>query len=114
METTSRTPVPVITDDERRMALEKATARRMERSNMLHAVKQGQMTVAEFIGCADDGNETARATRAFNLIKSAPGVGFATAQRIMREAKVSSGRCVRGLGKRQRERVIELCEAMAR
>lgn len=110
----TRTPVPALTSEQRNAALWKAMGNRAERSKMLKAVKAGQVTVREFLQSADEGNEVAQRTRAWSLIKAVPGIGFAKAQKVMKEARISESRRIAGLGIHQRERLIELCEGGAR
>ncbi|MDG9688303.1 hypothetical protein QC334_37210 [Streptomyces sp. DH18] len=53
-------------------------------------------------------NDTARQTRALQLLQSLPGVGTVTARRHLVDLGISETRRIQGLGARQRARLIEL------
>lgn len=90
------TPLPRITDEQRREALRKGVALRMERASIKRAMKRGELSPAEAIGM-----EAARGMRASEFIGAVPGYGKVMTAALMRALKISPTRRVRGLGRRQ-------------
>lgn len=99
------TPTPTLTSEQRAAALAKAVRIRKERSEMLAALKARRLSLADVLERDDD---TARQTRALHLLQSLPGIGKVGARRHLTELGIAETRRVQGLGKRQRERLIEL------
>ncbi|HWU12075.1 MAG TPA: integration host factor, actinobacterial type [Streptomyces sp.] len=72
---------------------------------MLAALKAGRLSLLDILDRSDD---TARQTRALNLLQSLPGVGAVKARRHLVDLGISEKRRIQGLGERQRARLIEL------
>ena len=104
-------PVPELTDEQRRAALGRAAERRRGRADLLARVKAGEVTLAEVFEMADAGDELVLRTSVTQLLGSLPGVGPRKAQRALRELGIGSvggrTRRVRGLGPRQRAALVE-------
>ncbi|MEV7881881.1 integration host factor [Streptomyces microflavus] len=99
------TPLPALTPEQRAEALAKAGRVRKERSEMLAALKAGRLSLLDVL---DRGDDTARQTRALQLLQSLPGIGTVTARRHLVDLGISETRRIQGLGARQRARLIEL------
>jgi len=94
--------LPVMTDEQRRKNLEKASAVRKERKALLDLVREGAVSFEK--ASADPKYWRIPVVR---LLIAVPGVGKAKATQLMTEAGVSPTRRVKGLGCRQREYIIE-------
>lgn len=100
--------LPVLTDAERAQALDKARAARRERSAALAAVKNGSITLADFLASTDD---VLKRTRVSQVVLAVPGVGKVRAARVMEQAGITAGRRVGGLGSHQRVRLTDALAA---
>lgn len=109
---TPSTPVPELTADQRRENLRLAQQARARRRQILENVASGSLTVSDVLTMADAGDVDVRRTRVFTLLRAVPGVGFAKAQRILRNIGVSESRRVQGLGHNQRTNLLERLEEM--
>ena len=97
-------PLPQLTDEQRKAALEKAAAARHERAELREKIKKGEVTLEEVL---DSDDPIAARMKVSALIESLPGYGKAKATKIMDELGISSTRRVKGLGARQREQLLE-------
>lgn len=98
--------LPVLTKEQREEALAKATESRRRRAEIKALLKTRQMTLAEFFALADEDEALAK-MRAKSLIESLPRVGVHRAGLIMEDVGISPTRRVRGLGRVQREALLE-------
>jgi hypothetical protein len=96
--------LPNLSDADRKKALEKAAAARHERALLRDQIKNGEVTVAEVIASQ---SPVAERMKVSTLLESLPGYGKAKAAKIMGELEISESRRIRGLGKRQREQLLE-------
>ena len=99
--------VPVLTEEERRQNLDKAMRIRKERSEIRASLKAKRMSIEEFFELADNGNEAARGMRVEALIRSMPNYALPRTQQLMKRLRISSSRRVKGLGKHQRNGLVE-------
>lgn len=99
---------PALTDQQRQQYLAKAMEARHERAVLKAELKEGKITIANVFELADKGNETARRLPCKQLVSSLPGYGFRKTQDLMRRLGISEARRVRGLGRKQREALIEV------
>jgi hypothetical protein len=90
---------------QRREALGKAQEMRSERKRIRERLKKGSLTLKEALNRSDD--EVLAKMRVAYLLASLPRVGKTTARKIMEEIGIDSSRRVQGLGKRQREALLE-------
>ncbi len=97
-------PLPQLTDEQRKAALEKAAAARHARAELRDKIKKGEMTLEEVL---DSDDPIASRMKVSALIESLPGYGKAKAAKIMNELGISPSRRVKGLGARQREQLLE-------
>ena len=96
-------PLPQLTDEQRKAALEKAAAARHERAELREKIKKGEVTLEEVL---DSEDPIASRMKVSALIESLPGYGKAKAAKIMNELGISATRRVKGLGARQREQLL--------
>ncbi|WSY48419.1 integration host factor (plasmid) [Embleya sp. NBC_00888] len=96
--------VPSLTTEERRAALDKAAAARRERARVKEALKRGGLSPREVL---DADSDAVRKMPVRALLESLPDIGTARARRLLAELEISESRRVRGLGVRQRERLLE-------
>lgn len=111
---TTRNPIPQLTGDQRRAALEKANRVRAERMRLKGDLKRGLVTARQAFEMADGGMEAASGMRVEQLIMALPGHGRAGAAEIMRRVGIAPLRRVRGVGARQRLALLEMVEGGGR
>ena len=97
-------PLPQLTDEQRKAALEKAAAARHARAELRENIKAGNVSLEDVLNSDDP---VANRMKVSALIESLPGYGKAKAAKIMEELNISSSRRVKGLGARQREQLLE-------
>lgn len=97
-------PLPQLTDEQRKAALEKAAAARHARAELRDKIKKGETTLEDVL---DSDDPIAARMKVSALIESLPGYGKAKAAKIMNELGISPSRRVKGLGARQREQLLE-------
>lgn len=98
--------LPELTAEQREEALAKATAARRRRAEVKIALKNREITLEEFFDLAD-ADEALAKMRAKSLIESLPRVGVHRAGKLMEEVGISGTRRVRGLGRVQREALMD-------
>ncbi|MFF3787150.1 integration host factor, actinobacterial type [Streptomyces sp. NPDC001933] len=96
--------LPTLSSEQRRAALDKATAARRERAAVKDNLKHGRSSLLEVL---DSDSEAIRKMLVRTLLESLPGIGKVRAQGILTELEISESRRVRGLGKQQRDRLLE-------
>ena len=97
--------IPKLTDAQRAEALAKAQDMRSKRTALRKELKKGNITLAEVL--ADTKNEVVTRMKVKYLLESLPNVGKITAAALMDELEIKESRRVQGLGKRQREKLLE-------
>lgn len=102
--------LPELTSDQRDAALRKAIEARRERAAAKEAIKSGSVSPAEIIK-APEGPYSKM--RLFEFLTACPGIGPATARKIIVALGVGEGRRLRGLGPRQRSMLAEAVTAIA-
>jgi hypothetical protein len=90
-------PVPELTADQRRAALEKAAAVRRERASVKNRIKNADASVQQIITEGQD-NEVIAKMRVLDLLQAIPGLGKVRARNVMERLGISESRRVRGLG----------------
>ncbi|MFJ8589680.1 integration host factor, actinobacterial type [Streptomyces sp. NPDC093595] len=96
--------IPQLSDQQRRAALDKALAARRERAEVREALKQGRLSLSEAL---TSDSEAMRKMPVRTLLASLPHVGQARAQRLLTQLGIAPSRRLRGLGPRQRQRLLE-------
>lgn len=97
--------LPTLTPEDRRAALAKAVAARRERAVLLADIKDGSLTLAALF---DRGGPVAGKTPVRRVLEALPGVGKVRAARILGQMDIPANRRLKGLGPRQRDRLLEL------
>ena len=98
-------PLPKLTAEQRKAALEKAAAARKARAELKKKLKSGEITLAEVLNKTDD--PIIGRMKVGNLLESLPGVGKARASKKMADLSISASRRVQGLGSNQRKNLLK-------
>src|SRR6476620_1679038 len=93
--------LPTLTPEQRAAALAKAARARKLRSELLSAVKSGDLTVIAVFEKAES-DDIVKKTKVSALLKSLPGVGPIKAAQLLEELSISDTRRIGGLGPNQR------------
>jgi hypothetical protein len=97
-------PLPVLTDEQRKQALEKAAEARKKRAELKGQLKSGKLTLKDML--ARQGDDTVGKMKVSTVLESLPGVGKVRAAKIMEKLDISASRRVRGLGAKQRDALL--------
>ncbi|HBG09895.1 MAG: integration host factor, actinobacterial type [Limnochordia bacterium] len=97
--------LPVLTPEEKLKALKKAQEMRSKRAELRLKLKKGSITLREVLEKTDD--EVVARMRVTYLLQSLPQVGKVTSEKLMREIGINENRRVQGLGKRQKEQLLQ-------
>lgn len=92
-------PLPTLSEEQRKAALEKAAKMRKERAEIKRKLKAGKLKVSDILKKADDelyGKMTVK-----SVLESLPGIGKVRATKIMEEIGISENRRIKGLGPNQ-------------
>ena len=98
-------PLPKLSADEKRKALQKAQLMRSKRAELRMKLKSGSLSLQDVLNSKDD--EVIAKMRVAYLIQSLPQVGKVTSKKIMEEIVINENRRVQGLGKRQINALLE-------
>ena len=98
---------PKLTDEQRKAALAKAAEARRVRAEMKELLRTGSLSLSEVFERAEDDNIVAN-TKIFAVLISLPGFGKIKAKRLMEDLGIAENRRVRGLGDRQRAKLLEI------
>ena len=101
--------LPDLLPEERSRALADAVAARRHRAATKEGLKRGTLELSDVIASAAEDRAIAR-LRVLDLVESLPGVGPATAGRVIDELGIAPSRRVRGLGAHQRRALVERFE----
>jgi hypothetical protein len=97
-------PLPVLTDEQRKQALEKAAVARKKRAELKGQLKSGKLMLKDVLSRQDD--DPLGKMKVSTVLESLPGVGKVRARKIMERLDISASRRVRGLGAKQRESLL--------
>jgi hypothetical protein len=103
-------PAPVLTDEQRTAALAKAAEVRKARSELLAAVKAGEIDVPAVLEKAET-DEGVKKTKVSALIKALPGVGAVKAAKLLEQLSIPDTRRIGGLGANQRQALLDATTA---
>lgn len=109
MEKTKVVP-PAMTAEQRARALVRSAEARAERAAFKDRIRSGEIDAARV--AAEPGDVAGR-MRLYEFLTSCPGVGPATARRIIREIGCPEARRLRGLGSRQRDLLTRILAGIA-
>lgn len=101
--TENKSSVPELSDEQRRANLERAMQVRKERAELRMRTKAGTVSISDAMD-----EDIAQNIRVESFLCGFPGIGKPRAQKMMRELHIAPNRRVRGLGKRQRDGLIEM------
>jgi hypothetical protein len=98
-------PLPVLTDEQRKQALEKAAIARKRRAELKGQLKSGKLMLRDVLSRQDD--DTVGKMKVSTVLESLPGVGKVRARKIMEKLDISASRRIRGLGAKQRDSLLD-------
>jgi len=93
-------PVPELTAEQRRAALEKAARVRRERAEVKNRLKNSGASLSEVLKSGQT-NDVVAKMRVLDLLQAMPGLGKVRARTLMQRLNISESRRVRGLGTNQ-------------
>lgn len=99
-------PLPTLSDEQRRAALEKAAEIRRARAELKEQLKSGQTTLPKVLDRAATDDMVSK-LRVSALLQALPGIGRVKAMQIMDRLKISESRRLRGLGNQQKRALLE-------
>ncbi|MEF9841660.1 MAG: integration host factor, actinobacterial type [Raoultibacter sp.] len=97
--------IPQLSPEERKAALEKAKAARIQRAQVRDDLKNGKLTLKAVLDMKND--PIVGRMRVSTLIETMPGYGKAKAEKVMTELHIAESRRLRGLGERQEAALLE-------
>ena len=98
---------PQLTDAQRQAALVKAAEARRARAELKELLRTGSLSLTDVFERAED-DQIVASTKVFAILISLPGFGKIKAKRLMEDLGIAENRRVRGLGERQREKLLEI------
>ena len=98
-------PIPQLTQEERKAALEKAKAARIKRAQVREDLTSGKITIEQALAMKND--PVVGRMKVLTLIETLPGYGKAKAEKVMAEVHIAESRRLRGLGERQQAALLE-------
>ncbi len=96
---------PVLTDEQRKAALQKAAEARRVRAELKERLKMGSISLTEVLDMASRDDVVGK-TKVLAVLESLPGVGKVKARRLMEEIGIAESRRLRGLGDQQRASLL--------
>jgi S13-like H2TH domain len=97
-------PLPTLTDEQRKAALEKAAEARRRRADLKAELKSEKLSLRDIL--ARQGDDVVGKMKVSSVLESLPGVGKVRARKIMERLDISSSRRVRGLGAKQKDALL--------
>lgn len=102
-------PLPTLTAEQRKAALEKAAEARRIRAEFKKKLASRELSATKALSVALD-NPTLAKMKTIDFLKGLPGIGPVTADEIMEMIQIARTRRLSGLGTAQLERVRQECE----
>jgi ribosomal protein L9 len=93
-------PLPPLTPDQRKAALEKAAAARRERAEIKNRLKHSGASLSDVLAEGRT-NGTVGKMKVLDLLQAMPGLGKVRARQMMERIGIAETRRVRGLGVNQ-------------
>jgi hypothetical protein len=93
-------PVPELTAEQRRAALEKAARVRRERAEVKNRLKNSGASLTDVLKSGQS-NDVVAKMKVLDLLQAMPGLGKVRARTLMQRLNISESRRVRGLGANQ-------------
>lgn len=97
---------PQLSPEQRAAALEKAAAARRARAELKEKLKMGSTNIDELFAQAET-DEIVGKMKVLAVLESLPGLGKVKARRLLEECEISETRRVQGLGKNQRDKLLD-------
>lgn len=97
--------LPILTEEQRKAALEKAAEARKARAAVKMRLKNGTLSLKEILDLQSD--PTVAKMRVVQVLEALPGVGKVRARKLMEEVDISITRRVKGLGEKQKVTLLE-------
>lgn len=98
-------PLPTLSDEQRRAALEKAAEIRKARADLKEQLKSGKTTLTAVLDRAET-DEVVGKLKVSAVLQAMPGIGKVKATQIMEKLKIAESRRLRGLGDQQRRALL--------
>jgi hypothetical protein len=98
-------PLPTLTEEQRKAALQKAAEARRARAEVKQKLKNGSLVLSQILSQPDD--NTIGKMKVSAVLEAMPGVGKVRAKKIMEKLDISTSRRVRGLGEKQKTALLE-------
>ena len=98
-------PLPVLNEEQRRQALEKAAEARRKRAEVKAELKSGKRSLTDIL--QQQNSDTVGKMKVSTVLESLPGVGKVRARKLMEKLDISASRRVRGLGAKQRSALLD-------
>ncbi len=99
-------PLPQLSEEQRRQALEKAAEARKKRAEVKAKLKNGGIGLTDCLERAEN-DEILGKMKVSAMLEALPGVGKVRAQKVMDELNISGSRRLRGLGDKQKQSLKE-------
>jgi hypothetical protein len=93
-------PLPTLTEEQRKQALEKAAEARRKRAEIKGELKSGKRSLQDIL--QTQGDDTVGKMKVSTVLESLPGVGKVKARKLMEQLDISATRRIRGLGAKQK------------
>lgn len=100
---------PALTPEQRQAALDKAAHARRTRAEVKARLKLSRLSLKELFDQSDRDDVLAK-LKLVSVLESMPGVGKVRARRIMGQLGISESRRLRGVGAKQRARLLGVFE----
>ena len=97
--------VPVLTNEQRARALEKAIALRTLRAGVKAQLKAGEISLEHLLLVADSNDDLA-GMKVHSVLESLPAFGKIKSQALMEQLDIAPTRRLRGLGEHQRKALL--------
>jgi hypothetical protein len=95
----------MLSDEQRRAALEKAAEIRRARADLKEQLKSGRTTLTAVLDRAES-DEMVGKLKVSAVLQAMPGIGKVKATQIMEKLKIAESRRLRGLGDQQRRALL--------
>ena len=98
-------PLPILTEEQRKAALQKSAEARRARAELKEELKKGSMKLKDVL--AKSSEDIVGKMKVSAVLEALPGVGKVRARKIMERLEISTSRRIRGLGAKQRDALLE-------
>ena len=99
--------VPKLTAEQRADALKKAGEARKKRAELREQLSKREITIQDVFLRCNSGDETVSRTPIHSILTALPGYGSTKTDALLEVCNISPNRRVRGVGEKQRERLLQ-------